>query len=134
MTNIPGGMFQNIRTLETVKLPKTLTKIDGYAFAGDTSLKNVEFTSDTDGSYKIKEIGERAFQDCIDLEVLDLPDSIETIYYRAFYNSGIKNGIIPAGLKTCAGEIYRECKNLETAEIREGCKALGNNIFEETKL
>ena len=68
--------------IKSIVLPKGLTSIGAYAFAGCTALTSVEIPS------KVKTIGDNAFDGCSSLTFVTLPKSVKTISWYAFCKCG----------------------------------------------
>lgn len=78
VTAIAWGCFETIRTLEHIKLPDTITKIDGYAFGSCSYLSSVELPKN------LTFIGQNAFAQCNNLESIDIPATVSKIDPYAF--------------------------------------------------
>lgn len=120
----------------------SLTTIGALAFYACTNLKYINLI---DG---IQEIGERAFAyipemftidengNTVERPVLDLPDGLTTIGFRAFAgNTSIKEIYIPKTLKTydavgseVSGAFYN-CTQLETIVFEEGIEEIPSNLL-----
>lgn len=84
--------FSNLKNLQSVSIPNTVTKIDSNAFEKCTSLKTINLP-DT-----VTSIGSSAFDGCTNLEMSKLPSELK-------------------GLSTY---FFRDCKNVTFSEIPEG--------------
>ena len=69
--------------IETIVVPESVRKLSG-SFSNLTNLKSVTLCEG------LEVIGNRTFDDCINLTEIDIPDSVIKISETAFANSGIK--------------------------------------------
>ena len=112
-----GMLVSTSKTLETIKLPANITKIDAMAFTCCPKLKEITlpkgitvipdscFMSDEsletvtiEGD--VTEIGSMAFYGCTSLKSINLPDSITTIGDSAFSGcESLESITLPKGLK-----------------------------------
>ena len=67
-----------------VTIPNSVTIISDSAFLNCKKLENVQFMQSTDAKSSIKSIGNSAFQGCVALKSIGIPDSVETIGENAF--------------------------------------------------
>lgn len=93
--------FADMKYLQEVVFPESLTTIGDSAFSRCTSLKSVTLPKG------LKKICINAFLDCKSLKKITIPDEIEEIEYGAFQNSGLTEANIPKNLKTDCGCIFR---------------------------
>ena len=119
---IPDDAFSSCYALETVRLPKTVTRIGSRAFYSCGSLTDIGLPGG------LTDIGEFAFLDCGSLTDLKLPRSVTNVGDMAFDGSGVRS----------AGPVGSGC-DLEypwTEKIPEkalwGCENLISVIFPET--
>lgn len=107
MTEIPENMFYGYNGTMDISFPSTLVKIGDYAFNGVKGLKgNVVIPEG------VEEIGNYAFQNCVNIENVTLPSTLKKIGKQAF--SG--------------------CTNLKSINLVEGLTELGNRAFEQSGL
>ena len=102
--------FADMKYLQEVVFPESLTTIGDSAFSGCTSLKSVTLPKG------LKKICTNAFLDCKSLKKITIPDEIEEIKYGAFQDSGLTEANIPKNLKTDCGCIFRGTPFEETLE------------------
>ena len=105
---LPYSIFKYCTTLNSIILPKTVSKIGGEAFFECTNLQNVEIPNN------ITAIGNGAFENCNNLKTIKIPSSISSIESNAFYN----------------------CRKLESVSFEEGTKltSISNWSFYHTNL
>ena len=75
-----ASLFRDCTSLQTITIPKTLTEISNFMFYNCSSLINVNFPSDN----QIETIGRTAFQNCVLLSEVILPEKLRSIGTRAF--------------------------------------------------
>ncbi|MBR4898197.1 MAG: leucine-rich repeat domain-containing protein [Prevotella sp.] len=95
--------FAGINRLVSVKLPKTLKKVNQRAFMNCNGLKNVEFQEG------LEQVLDSAFLGCTKLRSVALKQGLQSIHYSAF----------------------RECSSLDTVSIVE-CDSIGRAAFYES--
>lgn len=108
VTVIYSKAFQDYTAVETVIIPKGITKIMDYAFAGCTNLKTVIFE---DGS-ALTEIMKEAFWKCASLE----------------------NIVLPSGVTKLGEGAFNECSSLASINLPSGITELPKQVFAKTKL
>ena len=92
-------------------------------------------TVEYDGqSYRVTEIGDRAFNLCEDLTSVTIPESVITIGEEAFAgDSDITNKltsiVIPDGVTTIGKKSFMQCSELRMITIGSGVTKIGNSAF-----
>ena len=110
VTEIGVGAFKDNRAFGKINIPASVTKIGDEAFTGQY---NVVFT----WSDNITEIGSMGFAYCfmdVPIEELVLPANLKTIGERGFYQLGVKNLTIPAGVTSIGKYAFSISYALET--------------------
>lgn len=76
-------------------------------------------------------IGERAFSKNNTLTSVAIPDSVTGIGDYAFFESGLKNINIPAGVTTIGRSAFTNCKSLSSVTFAEGSRlsSIGDSAF-----
>ena len=108
--------FRDCKSLESVEIPNSVTKIGDYAFQGCKSLSSVEIPS------SVKKIGDKAFMCCAINELSHPCLTIKNgcavednkILYCASQNSSI---IIPDGVTEIVDCAFQGCKSLSSVEF-----------------
>ena len=128
--------------LDTAEIPATgslgLTyqkNPDGktYTVTGiGTSTDTVVYIPKTYEGGAVTAIGDRAFAGCTKVEKIILPDTVTVIGDRAFYNSGLKEFTIPAGVKTLGTQIFFQAANLDTVYYNSDYANQTTSIFGAT--
>lgn len=123
ITIISKGTFNNT-DIEEVILPESLISIEDETFAYCTKLRKV-----TIKSKKLEKIGNYAFHNTINLEIINLPDSISIIGQYAFSGSGIESIKIPNNIKTIQLYAFFECKKLHSVENMQNITKIEDLAF-----
>ena len=77
----------------------------------------------------VKVIGNGAFFDSANLEILHLPDGLEIIEDKAFWKSAIREITIPHSVREIGRNAFHECKQLKTVTILNPHTSLAVNAF-----
>jgi len=105
-------------TAKTVVIPPTVTSdgvsytVTGISQAGQSSQRN-------------------GFRGKTNLTEIVLPDTLEYIGWRSFYNTNITSMVIPAAVTEIAGEAFSQCDDLESLVFEEGSRltTFGTKVF-----
>lgn len=95
------------------------------------------YTFDSLGTHTVKytladqtSIGEKAFQNCLAVTKVIIPDSVETIGNRVFrYCTSLTSINIPDNVETIGNSAFMQCSNLLLATIGSGVTVIGNAAF-----
>lgn len=86
---------------ESVMLPDSISKIESYTFHKCSKLKDIIFGNN------LNYIGNSAFEDCVNLKRVVLPQSVRMIDSHAFLRSGLEEIVLNQGLeKILTGAFY----------------------------
>ena len=75
-----ASLFRDCTALQSMTFTKIFSEIGNFMFDGCTSLRNITFSSDN----QIETIGRTAFQNCVLLSEVILPEKLRSIGTRAF--------------------------------------------------
>ncbi|MBQ9961524.1 MAG: leucine-rich repeat domain-containing protein, partial [Firmicutes bacterium] len=81
----------------------------------------------------IGKIGSIAFAYQNELEVIELPEGVTTIGYKAFSQSGLKSVSIPEGITTIGEDAFAYC-DITTIKISDSVTTIGVNAFYSNNL
>ena len=150
VVGIRGDVFKNLRSIEEVVMPNTITEIRGGAFKGCTSLRKVTLSTNLvvihGGTFmdckkleqivipqSVTNIGGEAFMNCYNLRIINLPPKITEIHGSTFENCySLDNIIIPEGVTRIGGSAFRECYNLKNVTIPTTVTEIGSSAFRRT--
>ena len=150
VNRIGAKAFLNNLFLERINLSNGVVSIGDNAFAGCSSLRRVDIPAERyrDGGYffnsctafgghdiervtitgSLISIGKNAFQDCISLNDIDMPDSVRKIGDRAFADcTGLTCIKIPESVKSIGKNAFIGAKNLEKLNIPDSICDFGFN-------
>ena len=95
-----------------------------------TSIKipsNVESNGQT---YTVTSIGDYAFDHCLSLTSVNIPDGVTSIGNRAFSMcSGLTSVDIPDSVTSIGNSAFSECHNLTSVDIPDGVTSIGGGAF-----
>ena len=130
VTTIYTSMFRHC-CANTIVIPNTITRIEGYAFADCLNLVNIEI------SEGVTYIGDYAFWNCVKLKKVSISkNNIEYIGSGAFKGcSELEEVVLPeiySGTTLndhLGGMIFQDCVKLKKIAIPKGFKCIGFNDF-----
>lgn len=150
VTEIGDRAFQNCSNLVTIDIPESMCRIgqdvlDGTAWYNNQSDGVVyidnwlygykgEMPEDFDLSIKegTKGIVDYAFEECVNLIVVTISESVLYIGDAAFISSGLVYASIPEGVISIGGGVFFGCSNLDNIAIPESVTKVGNETFTGT--
>ncbi len=88
--SIGNEVFKDNSYLESISIPKSITRIKQSAFYNCNNLKTVTFAQNSE----LKTIENRAFYKNSSLVNIDIPESLRYIDYEVFYNAPLCNNLI----------------------------------------
>ena len=116
-------MFYDKSSLRKIILPLNLVgTIGSYAFNGCLQLKNITIPEN------ITEIGSWAFGGCSKLEFIQLPRTLKYIRNAAFFNSGLTEIILPPSLEVIGDQAFWSAKFTEI-RLPSSLKSIGSAAF-----
>lgn len=128
------------------KIPQGITKIAGYAFAGQFRLGSIDIPESVTyigdyafhhcPFYRIKlpqgltHIGDYAFQWCEKLMEIEIPENVTYIGEAALSNCGYSTLVIPDKVTYIGAWAFDYCPNLTTVTIGESVASIGRFAFD----
>ena len=110
------SIFFGCSSLEKIWYNCELDNLPNSIFGGCSSLRNIDLKNT-----QLKKIGTHSFNSCLKLEVVSLPDCLETIDHHAFaYCECLKSISIPKNVKTIGWECFKNCSNLSSFILTNG--------------
>lgn len=118
--------------LKTINLGGGITNISNKPFYGAWNLTNINVITENDKYEsengilfnKGKTILIKYPPAIINGEVYEIPNTVVEIGPQSFYNSQIKNVIIPSSVKKIGSESFCRCENLEELNLPEGLERI----------
>ncbi len=123
---VDGYEFKDCASLETVKLPESVTSISTAAFQNCAKLVSINIPS------KLESIGISAFEGCAKLPELTLPATLELIGDKAFKGCSDKTFvdiIIPDSVVKIGTEAFANCTSLETIKLSANITEIAEGLF-----
>lgn len=132
--SIPEGVieikpeaFSDCQYLNSVVFPSSLRKLPEKAFLDFEKLTSITFN-------QLECISESAFEGCIKLNAVKLPDNLKTIGKNAFENCrSLKSIILPTYLEMIDVGAFSYCTAIESISIPNNLKRLKAQVFKGCK-
>lgn len=129
--SIPEGIigisfpgFDDCKSLTSITLPSTLKEIGRRAFHNCISLKEIEIPE------SVTKIEAYAFADCRELKAIQLPKNLTELGQSAFlYCEKLRSIEFPESLTDIPSSVCSACPNLETIIIPKSIKSLKPSAF-----
>lgn len=127
ITSMEGYAFYGCKSLTSVELPNSITAISYYTFSNCSSLASIEIPN------SVTAIDYCAFESCSSLTSVVIPNSVTTIGNSAFGNcTNLTNVVLPNNLTTLTG--FNHCTNLTAIEIPASVTKIGSGAFSSSGL
>lgn len=157
VTRIAPKAFYKLKTIRTVTIPETVTKIGHSAFelcpdltvvtimppqSPDTGLKHIEYQAfDSCQQLTICKLPETvtkierwAFSGCTALREMSLPDGLTDVSdHLLSCCESITKAVIPAGMTTVPPQMFSGCINLSEVTVHEGVTEINAEAFKDCK-
>lgn len=117
VVGIRGDVFANVKTIEEVILPDSITEIRGGAFKNAVNLKKIKLPN------KITDIKGNTFEGCVRLEEITIPDSVIRIGGHAFRSDSLLGKVnisSKSQLKEIGSSAFRDCTSLKKIYLPRG--------------
>ena len=141
--------------LNTTEIVLTADNCDLLSVSRSGDIVIPSYVEGADGvSYKITEIGEECFKDCIDITSIVIPNTVKYIDSYAFYNctslesiqfpngisafgqyafyncESLQEVILPSELCAAGPYVFANCKSLKEITIHSNFKSINQNSFQ----
>ena len=120
---IGANAFYNCSALEAVDLPDSLSIVSPLAFAFCDNLSSVSVPD------SVASITSLAFGQTVSLKEINLGNGLVFIGDGVFFSGGLESVVIPDDCKYIAGNAFRQCANLSSAEIPKSVDTVVENAF-----
>ena len=148
LIEISDRAFQDCGYIQSVHLPEKIQILDEYVFKGCANLRDINIPTSIskleNGLFSfcslrevvipnnITEIGDRTFENCLDMTDIKLPKNLVKIGQGAFYNcNGISSLELPNSLKEIDSEAFGGCLGIKNLVIPDGVVNIGKNAFKD---
>ena len=108
--------------VESISLPEHLRVIGPYALYYMGNLKHIELPA------TLERICYSAFNSCLSLRDVTLPEGLQEIQSRVFSNAGMEELTIPASVIEMGSEVCANCLNLKSLTILADVEVLRSNF------
>ena len=146
---IGDSAFRECESLTSISLSKNLKSLGDYAFIWCNSLESVDIDASLEGlgigvfyeceSLKSVRFSENCtfdimfqdvFQGCVNLESVNIPESVRYIYENVFYDChSLKSIIIPSKVNHIDSYCFYNCKSLTEIEIPDDVRYIYDYTF-----
>lgn len=124
LTKLGASAFKNNPQVKNVKIGANIVELGDGAFEGCINLESVEFLNTTDDMI----IGDRVFMNCAKLTNVILPAKTSKIGNSAFYMTGLAEINIPDAV-TEIGSFAFSYTNIESIELPAALTKIGTGAF-----
>lgn len=130
-----GAQFAQVTGTEkpvmvTIVVPSSTERIGSYSLCNIVNLQKVEFA---EGSH-LAEIGDYAFQECVNLESCALPPTVTSIGTGAFIKDvKLADVVLPAGLESLGASAFEGCGSITSVKIGSKLTEILNDTFYDCK-
>lgn len=151
VTEVEANAFQQMKHLQMVVVPKSITTVNANACNNSKNLARVLFTADGSlgtiayGAFQsceklddvtvpntVKSIGASAFRDCKSLCKLTLSNAIDEIsQYLCYGDSALNNVVIPSQVKVIGNSAFRKCQELDNIQYSSNLSMIDEYAFAE---
>ncbi len=115
--------FQNMTSIDSVTMPSTLERIEGFAFDGCTNLRSVTLNEG------LEYLGLNAFARTTNLRDAWIPSTVLEMAQGVFYSSGLTSVYVPATVRIMGTHVFQECSRLTEAIIMANVDELPASTF-----
>ena len=146
---IGSYFFESCKNIEKVTFSENILDIEEYAFANCWGLKDIILPNtwglqkgafsgcinleSIDMPNSMRRLGEYAFEGCRSLMTITIPAKVETIPERAFSDcKNLKNVVVSSGVKEILDYAFADCNSLKNVTIPRGTTFIAGTAFSRT--
>ena len=118
VTSIGNQAFRDCVGITALDFPAAITAIPDEVCRGCASLTTVNFPE------TVIKIGTSSFEGCVSLSEVKLPASLQTINTHAFYNTALREMVLPSAVTSIGTAAFGDCDNLVFFTVNEGCTSI----------
>lgn len=115
--------FPYMDQIREVVIEKPVSSISEFAFEDCVNLERVQMPEG------VRRICISAFSGCTALKSIDLPESLEEIEFWAFSSCGLEEVVVP-GMTELSNYVFQNCAELRRVVISKGTVEIGFDVFE----
>ena len=129
LSTTEGELYLNGTLCTAIIIPKIVTRINNYTFAGVKSIKAIMITEG------VEEIGDFAFANCVNLKSIETPSTCKTIGKHAFNGcSRLEKVKFSEGLESIGERSFSYCTSLSSIEFPSTINEIDGYMFYGTDL
>lgn len=128
VTAIENNAFEQNANLTSVFIPSTVKSIGFSAFNNCPNLTKVEDHS------QVEHLDGYIYTDCRKLTTYVFSNSLQSIGYRDFANTGLTTIMLPASLKEIGSEAFQGCASLTTINFDSNLTTVKDHAFKGSGL
>ncbi|MDE5985373.1 MAG: leucine-rich repeat domain-containing protein [Eubacterium sp.] len=122
-STIAGGAFTNCKNITSVTIPQGITTINPYTFFGCKKLGRVTIPD------SVTYIDKFAFTNCSSLGYITIPDSVTGIGMSAFDHTMLRRIDIPNSVKSIGYGAFYGSSNMQTVNLPNSVESIENEAF-----
>lgn len=124
VTSIGQSAFSYCDNVKEVVLPKSLKRIERYAFSNCRSFEKINIPS------SVEYIGSDAFLYCVSLKKIEIPEGITSIEDNTFYScKALKEIKLPSTIKRIGTGAFNTCDSLQEINIPKDIETIESYAF-----
>ena len=128
--DVKNFIKENIDLINNKEWEKVLSSLAFITFNVKNEIVDVFLKSGVNFLDGVERIPTHAFSFCRCIEKIELPDTIQDIGSRAFFNcDNLRSIKIPNNIETIHSGTFRMCKSLPNIIIPDGIKVIGISAF-----
>ena len=127
-----SSVTYNSLKYEITDAGKKQVKVSGYIGEKPSGTLNIPSTVPINGTeYSVTGIGDNAFEHCVSLQSVTIPESVTSIGSGAFYGcSQIKSITIHESTTSIGNDAFKLCTSLQSITIPNGVTNIGERAFQ----